>query len=1006
MRKLKHLMMLMLMMMGVIGAQAAETLTDIEVVEPGFFGRPLLAKDGYKAEGPLFDVNLGSLSNIQYIVDDNPSNYSELLGVANVTLPLSAIFRIIPDETNDNPTVYPAGTKVGFVASITDEDWSALDVDVVNLMVVYFYKDGELVDTQNLSADDLGVLKLNIANVNLKKGFSKIDAVAPCEFDGIGFGRAGVDAKVVTNMKFYYGFIDDFVDVPFIKKYFPSVKGQAKAFGNSSDNMFRTDNTLVNNNLSDGNMLIFGIPGLLNVGIGDVRVFDPQTEFPANVECGFVLSTGGVAGVNVGNVQHVYLLGADGKRLDESEQAALNVVGLDVIGGGNTTITVLSNEPFHGLEIVMEGLNLEVLKGTTVHYAYVRLPQMPQAQVPFNVDFHVIPIGEYHDYENAHGIYSEHAAANVFNNRFYLGFQEGDYIDPEATKLVINGQEVGDLWRNGLYVSLTVHDWIGFSLVRRAVGSDDPGEYVGCLAIFEDGSQYKTQFFSDAYTNSHTYNGKTIPQKVIDGKPYLDLSEIYFTGEELSQVLKYASDESGDLPTDYEYVLYIVPFEADDLANYRQDWDTKGFELNSDVVSIPRIEPYYQLAGNYTMEDLQNFREDELYSDDSTIDSESHRHYVIIETENTDNYKLNIEQFTVARHIKDTNANLSTHEEKYTFTLNRAESKWGWAKCEGADADVEPHDIKESINNTKPDKKGTNDDAFLFIHDDLVDNDGKEFKYGIVTKTVISPEYRKAFVEAYGENAANAVLPTDNEMSSWGWYPTAPEKITDMPTLELEGPYLIGAYAGHATVLGTVDLAEAAPYHKAAGQDPDNHILYRYTFTVEARSVIGDELNDIYKPIEPAAKGYRAAAVQSAMPTEGSTEFYSQDNAQHGFTGTYTNDSTHSTTIRQTQDSDAVNAANSSSDIELVHTTTARAFVPTSVPANFDLEPTYLATNVSTATNNWNDTTVTGVGNVVADPNAPAVYYNLQGVEMPASQLVPGVYLVRQGNRTAKVVVK
>ncbi|MDE6334057.1 MAG: chitobiase/beta-hexosaminidase C-terminal domain-containing protein, partial [Muribaculaceae bacterium] len=45
------------------------------------------------------------------------------------------------------------------------------------------------------------------------------------------------------------------------------------------------------------------------------------------------------------------------------------------------------------------------------------------------------------------------------------------------------------------------------------------------------------------------------------------------------------------------------------------------------------------------------------------------------------------------------------------------------------------------------------------------------------------------------------------------------------------------------------------------------------------------------------------------------------------------------------------------------------------------------------------------IADVELDENAPAEYYNLQGVRMEG-ELTPGLYIRRQGNKTAKVIVK
>ena len=51
----------------------------------------------------------------------------------------------------------------------------------------------------------------------------------------------------------------------------------------------------------------------------------------------------------------------------------------------------------------------------------------------------------------------------------------------------------------------------------------------------------------------------------------------------------------------------------------------------------------------------------------------------------------------------------------------------------------------------------------------------------------------------------------------------------------------------------------------------------------------------------------------------------------------------------------------------------------------------------------------TGVDEITIDsidPNAPVEYYNLQGVKVNVDNLIPGLYIRRQENKTDKVLIK
>lgn len=52
--------------------------------------------------------------------------------------------------------------------------------------------------------------------------------------------------------------------------------------------------------------------------------------------------------------------------------------------------------------------------------------------------------------------------------------------------------------------------------------------------------------------------------------------------------------------------------------------------------------------------------------------------------------------------------------------------------------------------------------------------------------------------------------------------------------------------------------------------------------------------------------------------------------------------------------------------------------------------------------------TISAIDSIVVDgdENAPVEYFNIQGVRVNADQLVPGLYIVRQGSKTSKIIVK
>ena len=54
------------------------------------------------------------------------------------------------------------------------------------------------------------------------------------------------------------------------------------------------------------------------------------------------------------------------------------------------------------------------------------------------------------------------------------------------------------------------------------------------------------------------------------------------------------------------------------------------------------------------------------------------------------------------------------------------------------------------------------------------------------------------------------------------------------------------------------------------------------------------------------------------------------------------------------------------------------------------------------------DATTSAIDSIIVDgdEDAPVEYFNIQGVRVNADRLVPGLYIVRQGSKTSKIIVK
>lgn len=105
-------------------------------------------------------------------------------------------------------------------------------------------------------------------------------------------------------------------------------------------------------------------------------------------------------------------------------------------------------------------------------------------------------------------------------------------------------------------------------------------------------------------------------------------------------------------------------------------------------------------------------------------------------------------------------------------------------------------------------------------------------------------------------------------------------------------------------------------------------------------------------------------------------------------------------------DADVVPAANTVKVYTDAHTIGSPVIEGTADPAKFELNNTAWELEAKDGKLVIKEKQSVGIAGVEADENAPVEYFNLNGVQVKADNMTPGVYVRRQGKNVTKVMVK
>lgn len=316
----------------------------------------------------------GGVSALGNMVDTNTNNYTSFSSLTGIDAAYHQIISI-----KDANRLFKGGTEAGFVMQSTSEGTNLLTVDVLEMFVVETYKEGVKQESSVNATTQSGLLDLNLITVSTDgKTKVSIKTSEGKDFDEVRLAIAGVNVDALSNLKMYYAYVGENETRPVTKtNYYKN----ANVHGHSVTGIGDSWTTAVWNWPNQKEKLVGS--GSENEGVGfgtlsslltEPRVtIDAGEVIPANTEVGFVIETGSVLAINI--LQNTILTTYDANDNEIESKTITSVLGLSAIGGGRTTISMITTQPCQQIKIKFGGLNVDV-GGTKIFYAYTRSTEL------------------------------------------------------------------------------------------------------------------------------------------------------------------------------------------------------------------------------------------------------------------------------------------------------------------------------------------------------------------------------------------------------------------------------------------------------------------------------------------------------------------------------------------------------------------------------------------------------------------------------------------------------
>lgn len=312
---------------------------------------------------------LGQAGGFGKLLDTDLDNAAEFKGVADVQLLGNQLASV-----RDLNRVYEGGQTAGFVYKI--EDTGLLTAEVLQGLWLGTYLNGHKQETKFASTDGKTLdLTLLSAGSNDGKQALSISTSFSMPFDEIKIGMTGIKANVVNAFSLYYAFVGENKMMPCIKgsPYFPNVSIHENKLGDSDwsyssllihpDRLIDTDLT---NGVSAG--LLAEIIGLLKGGVP--FTVNLGKTIPVGSEIGFCLEEIDILGIEA--FSGIELVTYDDQDQEAQRMEIQSLLGLSVLGGGSSTVSLITTAPCSQVKIIIKGL--DILAQKIINYAFVRDP--------------------------------------------------------------------------------------------------------------------------------------------------------------------------------------------------------------------------------------------------------------------------------------------------------------------------------------------------------------------------------------------------------------------------------------------------------------------------------------------------------------------------------------------------------------------------------------------------------------------------------------------------------